>query len=91
MKPSCTNRNVIDKGGATVILDVEDYIKKANKKDKKYYNKISHDATQEHMKIVNDAIETFHCQQILPKNIADKLKTTNVKTPLFYITPLARS
>ena len=43
------------------------------------------------MKIVNDAIETFHCQQILPKNIADKLKTTNVKTPFFYTTPLARS
>ena len=28
LEPSCTNRNVIDKGGATVILDVEDYIKK---------------------------------------------------------------
>ena len=39
------------------------------------------------MKIVNDIIETFHCQQELVKNIADSLKITNVKTPHFYITP----
>ena len=35
------------------------------------------------MKIVNDIIETFRCQQELVKNIADSLKTTNH----FYITP----
>ena len=39
------------------------------------------------MKIVNDTIETFHFQQVLARNIADNLKTTNVKTPHFYITP----
>ena len=38
------------------------------------------------MKIVNDAVETFHCQQVLAKTIADNLKTTNVNTPHFYIT-----
>ena len=38
------------------------------------------------MKIVNDTIEMFHCQQILAKNIADNLKTINVKTTHFYIT-----
>ena len=38
------------------------------------------------MKIVNNIIETFHRQQVLAKNIAN-LKTTNVKTPHFYITP----
>ena len=63
------------------MLDVEDYMKKANKelKDENYYKNISHDPTQEHMKIVNDTIETFHRQQVLAKNIADNLKTTNVK------------
>ena len=39
------------------------------------------------MKIVNDTIETFHCQQLLAKHIAGNKKTTNVKTPHFYITP----
>ena len=39
------------------------------------------------MKIVNDTIDTCHRQQVLTKNIADYLKTTNVKTPHFYITP----
>ena len=78
-----------DKGGATVILDVEDYVEKANKelKDNIYYKKISHDPTHEHLKIVNDTIDTFHRQQVLAKNITDNLKTTNVKTRHFYITP----
>ena len=77
-----------DKGGATVMLDVEDYVEKANKelKDKIYYKKISHDPTHEHLKIVNDTIDTFHRQQVLAKNITDNLKTTNVKTRHFYIT-----
>ena len=77
------------KGGATVILDVEDYIEKANKvlKDENYYKRISHDPTHEHMKIVNDITEIFHRQQVLAKNIADNLKTTNLKTPHFYIRP----
>ena len=77
------------KGGATVILNVEDYVEKANKEleDENYYKRITHDRTHEHMKMVNEAIETFHRQQVLPKNIADNLKTTNVKTTHFYITP----
>ena len=74
-----------DKGGATVILDVEDYIERANKelKDDNYYRKISHDPTHENTKIFNDTIEMFHRYQVLAKNIADNLKTTNVKTPHF--------
>ena len=39
------------------------------------------------MKIVNDTIEKFHRQHVLTKNITDNLKTTNVKTPHFYIAP----
>ena len=62
---------------------------KANKelKDGNYYNKINYDPTREHIKIVSNTIETFHRQQVLVKNIANNLKTTNVKTPQFYITP----
>ena len=47
---------------------------------------MSHDPTHKHMKIVNDTIDTCHLQQVLTKNIADNLKTTNVKMPHFYIT-----
>ena len=77
-----------DKGRATVILDVGDYIEKANKelKYENYYKKISHDPTHEHKKIVRDTIETFRYQQVLAKNVTDNLKTTNVKTLHFYIT-----
>ena len=55
-----------DKGGAIVILEVGDYIEKADKelKDENYYKKLSHNPTHEHMKIVNDAIDTFHRQQV---------------------------
>ena len=42
------------------------------------------------MKIVNNIVETFYRQQVLAKNIADNVKTTNVKTPHFYITPKAK-
>ena len=77
------------KGGATVILDVEDYIEKANKEleDENYYKRISLDPSHEHMKMINETIETFHRQQILAKNIADNLKITNLKTTHFYKTP----
>ena len=37
--------------------------------------KISHDPTHEHMKTVNDTIDTLHRQLVLAKNIADNLKT----------------
>ena len=58
-----------DKGGAIVILDLEDYIEKANKelKDEIYYKKISYDPTHNYMKIVSETIEIFHCQQVLAK------------------------
>ena len=52
-----------------------------------YYKRISHELTHEHMKTVNDITETFHRQQVLAKSIANNLKSTNVKTPHFYITP----
>ena len=50
-----------DKRVATVILDVEDYIEKANKQKMRIITKkISHNTTQEHMKIITDTIEMFH-------------------------------
>ena len=36
-------------------------------KDEKYYKRILHDPTHEHMKIVDNIIETIHRQQVLGK------------------------
>ena len=44
-----------------MILDVEDYIEKANKQKMRIITKkISHNTTQEHMKIITDTIDMFH-------------------------------
>ena len=76
-----------DKGGAIVILDVKDYIEKANKelKDENYYKRIIHDPT--HINIWKSLTTPLKRFIVLAKNIADNLKTTNAKTPDFYITP----
>ena len=74
------------RGGAAVILDVENYIDKANKEYENFCKKTNHDPTQKRMKIANDTIERFHRQWVLSKNSADNLKTTNAKTPQFYKT-----
>ena len=56
-----------DKGGATVILDVENSIEKPNKElnNENYYKKLNYDTAQEHTKIINGKIKTFQLQQIL--------------------------
>ena len=63
-------------------------MKKANKKlkDENYYKKISHDPKHEHMKIVNDTIETFHREQVLAKNIADFKNSKCENTSLLHNT-----
>ena len=78
-----------DKGGTTVIVDVGDYVEKDNKEVKyeNYYKKIENDPTHDNLKVVNDTLDTFHRQQILPKNIAENLEITNIRTPHSYITP----
>ena len=71
-----------DKGGVTVMVDVENYIEKANKElnNEHYYKKPNHDPTQEHTKKITGAIEIFQLQQVLPKNICDNLKQQNFHT-----------
>ena len=71
----------VDKGEATVILDVKNY------RRSKQWKKLNHDLAQEHTKNNNDTIETFQWQQLLQKSICDNLKTRKVRKPHFYITP----
>ena len=56
----------VDKGRATVILDVKDYIPKANEQlqDNSFYQKLNVDPTAKHSDIVNSAIESFRKQEL---------------------------
>ena len=78
-----------DKGGAVVIMDTDSYIKEANRQlsDKASYKQLTQDPTLQHNRMVNQTIERFKNEKLLPQKIADGLKITNPKTPKFYISP----
>ena len=50
-----------DKGGATLIIDVDNCIEKENKKLKNetYYKEFSHDLTREHTKLLITQLQNF--------------------------------
>ena len=76
-----------DKGGALVIMNTDNYIKEDNQQlsHKASYKQLTQDPTLQHNRIVNQTIEKFKNQKLLPKKIADGLKVTNPKTPKFYM------
>ena len=78
-----------DNGGAVVIMDTDSYIKEANRQlsDKASYKQLTQDPTLQHNRMVNQTIERFKNEKLLPQKIADGLKITNPKTPKFYISP----
>ena len=78
-----------DKGGATVILNVKDYIAKDNKQvqDNSFYQKLNVDPTAKHSDIVNRAIESFGKQELLSNSKASRLTVDEVRTPQFHIFP----
>ena len=78
-----------DKDVATVILDVEEYIAKANEQlqDNSFYEKLNVDPTAKYSDIVNRAIERFRKQELLSNSTANKLTVDQVRTPQFYIFP----
>ena len=78
-----------DKGGATVVLDVNDYISKANKllDDNNSYEKLKEDPTMKHADTVNKSIESFMKQNLLDKSTAQKLTVEDPRTSHFYILP----
>ena len=78
-----------DKGGAVVILDVEDYIKDAERQlnNKENYRKIICDPTTANNEPIHKVISRFQKENLLSKNISEGLKTENPKTPHFYLKP----
>ena len=78
-----------DKGGAVVLTDVEKYIKEANPQlsDKRNYKTLQEDPTLQHSNLVNDTIDRFKKENLLPNKLAEGLKSINPKPPKFYISP----
>ena len=87
----CNNLVIMkaDKGTATVILDVKDYIAKTNEQlqDNSFYQKLNVDSTAKHSDSVNSAKESFRKQELLSNLTASKLTVDEVRTPQFHIFP----
>ena len=77
-----------DKGGAVVILDVDDYINEANRQlnNKEFYKEVPNDPTELNRKKVN-AIKERKYARLLDKNIATKLEVQEARTLAFYMFP----
>ena len=80
-----------DKGGAVLILDVEDYVKEAERQlsNKENYRKINYDLTTAFNKTIHKVISRFQKENLLSKIISEGLKKENLKTPHFYLNPNA--
>ena len=78
-----------DKGGAVVILHVENYIKEAHRQlnDEQCYKRLNSDPTKHHAVKVHEAIDKFRIEGLLTEKVASGLKTTNPKTPKFSLLP----
>ena len=78
-----------DKGGAVVILDVDDYVKVAERQlnNKENYRKINCDPTTVNNETIHKVISRFQKENLLSKNISEELETENPKTPHFYLKP----
>ena len=77
------------KGGVVVIVDVEDYVKEAERQlnNKENYKKINYDLTTVYNETILKVISRFQKENLLSNNISEGLKTENPKTPHFYLKP----
>ena len=78
-----------DKGGATVIVDVKDYIKEANKEldDEKFYKKLPTDPTHTNLELINNTIDHLMNKNLFSEELANGLKVTESRTAIFYLLP----
>ena len=78
-----------DKGGAVVFQNVTDYIQEAKRqlRDTEFCKKVDRDLTMEHTEQINNAIDQFRRENLLPEHTAKDLKTTNAKPARFYTLP----
>ena len=70
-------------------MDSDKYVEEADRQlsDSTSYKKLQNDPTLQPNKLVNDTINRFKKEKLLPQNIADGLCTSNPRTPKFYLSP----
>ena len=78
-----------DKGGVVVIAVMKCYIKETERQlnDKENYQILPQGPTIGNGKLVNQAIDRFKKENLITDKIADELKTSDPRTPRFYIIP----
>ena len=78
-----------DKGGALVIMDVQDYIQEAERQlsDKKTYKKLPSDPTKMYTERVNKAIDLFKEEGVITEKVAKGLKTEEPLTAKLNLCP----
>ena len=76
-----------DNGGAAVILETKDYINEANRQLNvtSSYKKLPDDPTVTHNKLINDSIDRFKQEQLMPKETAETLKIKDPEVPKFHM------
>ena len=71
-----------DKGGALVVMDVDDYITEAKRQldDAEFYKKLSQDPTKMYTERINKAIDKFKEEELITEKVANGLKIDEPKT-----------
>ena len=93
MKRLSNNTDIIikpaDKGGATVIMNTEDYVKEAKRQldNEVHYKRVERDLTSEHERLINQCIDTLLDDGELEEEVAKLLRPAQSRTPIFYMLP----
>ena len=85
----CHTASTLDKGGATVILNSEDYVAEAlgQLDNTKYYKKVGRDFTEEHDKNIDECITTLAIKGNIERDTSKLLRPVNSRTPVIYERP----
>ena len=78
-----------DKGGATVIMNTEDYVKEAKRQldNEVYYKRVERDLTSEHERLISQCVDTLLDDGELEEEVAKLLRPAQSRTPVFYMLP----
>ena len=74
-----------DKGGAVVIMDINDYIREAKRQlnDPRNYKVLAKDPTTTNNDLINQTIDRFTKEQLINENIANGLKIHHLEPSSF--------
>ena len=93
LKGLSSNKDIIikpaDKGGATVILNIGDYIAEAMRQlnNEEYYKRVEEDLTSQHEQLINQCISDLINNCDLDMDTGQLLRPANSRTPIFYMLP----